>query len=129
MQNLTDNPMQPANLANAPRCGARTRSGAPCQSPAVRGRQRCRMHGGTNKGAPKRNRNAWKHGDRSAEAEQQLKTIKNTDRDLHLMSKLRQGDALRSTELERLMQMLMERGQLEGRDILLPAPRRSLARL
>lgn len=87
------------------------------------------MHGGTNKGAPKRNRNAWKHGDRSAEAEQQLKTIKNTDRDLHLMSKLRQGDALRSTELERLMQMLMERGQLEGRDILLPAPRRSLARL
>jgi glucans biosynthesis protein len=26
------------------------------------------MHGGTNPGAPKGNRNAWKHGSRSAEA-------------------------------------------------------------
>lgn len=26
------------------------------------------MHGGTNPGAPKGNRNAWKHGGRSAEA-------------------------------------------------------------
>jgi len=26
------------------------------------------MHGGTNHGAPKGNRNAWKHGGRSAEA-------------------------------------------------------------
>ncbi|WP_432653824.1 HGGxSTG domain-containing protein [Sphingobium nicotianae] len=39
-----------------------------CQSPAVKGRKRCRMHGGTNPGAPKGNRNAWKHGGRSAEA-------------------------------------------------------------
>ena len=29
---------------------------------------RCRMHGGTNPGAPKDSRNAWKHGGRSAEA-------------------------------------------------------------
>ncbi|WFU37329.1 hypothetical protein QA640_22825 [Bradyrhizobium sp. CB82] len=29
---------------------------------------RCRMHGGTNPGAPKGNRNAWKHGCASAEA-------------------------------------------------------------
>lgn len=34
----------------APRCGARTRSGAPCQGPAVRGRGRCRMHGGRSTG-------------------------------------------------------------------------------
>lgn len=54
--------MQPEILASAPRCGARTRTGAPCGSPAVRGRQRCRMHGGTNPGAPRGNRNAWKHG-------------------------------------------------------------------
>ena len=33
-----------------------------CQSPAVRGKKRCRMHGGTNPGAPRGNRNAWKHG-------------------------------------------------------------------
>ena len=49
-------------------CGAKTRSGAPCKNPPVRGRTRCRMHGGTSPGAPKGNRNAWKHGRYSAEA-------------------------------------------------------------
>jgi hypothetical protein len=29
-----------------PRCGAKTRAGRPCRSPIVRGRKRCRMHGG-----------------------------------------------------------------------------------
>lgn len=28
-------------------CGARTRSGAPCKTPVVRGSTRCRMHGGS----------------------------------------------------------------------------------
>lgn len=44
---------QPAILANAPRCGARTRSGTACKSPAIHGRARCRMHGGA-KGAARR---------------------------------------------------------------------------
>jgi glucans biosynthesis protein len=35
-----------ANLARAQRCGARTRAGHPCKQAAVRGRARCRMHGG-----------------------------------------------------------------------------------
>jgi hypothetical protein len=30
------------------RCGARTPSGTPCQRPAIRGRKRCRLHGGLN---------------------------------------------------------------------------------
>ena len=30
----------------SPRCGAKTRSGGACRSPAVHGKQRCRMHGG-----------------------------------------------------------------------------------
>jgi hypothetical protein len=38
------------NLALAPRCGARTRSGCPCQAPAIRGGLRCRMHGGRSTG-------------------------------------------------------------------------------
>lgn len=71
MKNRTNNPMQPEILANAPRCGARTRSGAACRSPAVGGAAsegaRCRMHGGKGSGAPRGNRNAWKHGVRSAE--------------------------------------------------------------
>ncbi len=37
-------------LALAPRCGARTRAGCPCQAPAIRGRLRCRMHGGRSTG-------------------------------------------------------------------------------
>ena len=57
---------QPEILGNAPRCGARTRCGAACRSPAVRGNRRCRMHGGRGSGAPRGNRNAWKHGLKSA---------------------------------------------------------------
>jgi uncharacterized protein YjcR len=45
------------------RCGAKTRTGQPCQSPAVSGKKRCRMHGGADgSGAPKGNQNALKHG-------------------------------------------------------------------
>ena len=50
-------------MLTSPRCGARIRSGSSCRSPAVRGKQRCRMHGGTpGSGAPKGNQNARKHG-------------------------------------------------------------------
>jgi len=45
------------------RCGAKTRSGGACRSPAVRGKKRCRMHGGApGCGAPRGNENARKHG-------------------------------------------------------------------
>src|SRR5215813_11500592 len=51
------------------RCGARTRSGRPCRSPAVRGKRRCRMHGGAaGSGAPIGNKNALRHGHYTAEA-------------------------------------------------------------
>ena len=50
-------------MLDSPRCGAKTRSGTPCQSPAVRGKKRCRMHGGAEgSGAPRGNQNALKHG-------------------------------------------------------------------
>jgi hypothetical protein len=42
-----------ANLRNARRCGARTRAGTPCRCPAIRGRSRCRLHGGLSPGAPR----------------------------------------------------------------------------
>lgn len=52
------------------RCGARTRSGAPCRNAVVTGRTRCRMHGGAaGSGAPAGNRNALRHGFYSREAE------------------------------------------------------------
>jgi hypothetical protein len=66
---MTANPMQrttnePLPLRNAPRCGARTRQGKPCPSPAVKGKRRCRMHGGAHgSGAPKGERNGnYRHG-------------------------------------------------------------------
>jgi hypothetical protein len=34
----------------------------------MKGERRCRMHGGTNPGAPRANRNARKHGGYSAKA-------------------------------------------------------------
>jgi glucans biosynthesis protein len=52
-----------APMLASPRCGARTRQHAPCRSPAVAGKKRCRMHGGANgSGAPRANTNALKHG-------------------------------------------------------------------
>ena len=42
-----------SNLLNTRRCGAKTRKGTPCKGPAVRGKKRCRMHGGTNPGRPR----------------------------------------------------------------------------
>jgi hypothetical protein len=62
---ITNNPMIKAH--ESPRCLAKTRRGTECQSPALRGKKRCRLHGGHSTGAPKGNRNAWKHGARSAE--------------------------------------------------------------
>ena len=54
------------NKPMRPRCGARTRAGATCgRSPMANGR--CDLHGGKSTGAPKGNKNAWKHGMRSAE--------------------------------------------------------------
>jgi hypothetical protein len=58
------------------RCGAKTRQGKACQSPAMRDRNRCRMHGGTNKGAPMGNSNALKHGFTTKEAKDIRKAVK-----------------------------------------------------
>ena len=50
-------------MLSSQRCGAKTRSGKPCRLPAVRGKKRCRMHGGApGSGAPRGNKNARKHG-------------------------------------------------------------------
>ncbi len=64
---MTDNPMhltETETVSQASRCGAQTRSGAPCKSAPVTGRRRCRMHGGAEgSGAPSGPRNGnYKHG-------------------------------------------------------------------
>src|SRR5450755_4231759 len=66
--NLRNNPTRSKFTIHPSRkCGARTRTGNPCKSPAMPN-GRCRMHGGKSPGAPKGNRNAWKHGHYSAQS-------------------------------------------------------------
>ncbi|WP_428981633.1 HGGxSTG domain-containing protein [Novosphingobium album (ex Liu et al. 2023)] len=56
-------------MRSSPRCGAKTRAGTPCEAPAVKGKKRCRMHGGAKgSGAPKGNQNALKSGLYTAES-------------------------------------------------------------
>ena len=61
----------PMNLSR--RCGARTRNGKRCRSPAMPN-GRCRMHGGLSLGPPKGN-NAFKHGRYCAEAVARRRSI------------------------------------------------------
>jgi hypothetical protein len=66
------------NLRAARRCGARNRAGNPCQCPAVRGRTRCRLHGGHSPGAPKgRSNGMYKDGYFTAEAVAERKWAKS----------------------------------------------------
>jgi len=73
---MTNNPMdqsrvvaQLANIRAAHRCGAKTRAGGACQCPAIRSRNRCRLHGGRSTGAPKgRGNGNYKDGTFTAEA-------------------------------------------------------------
>ena len=60
---MRDHARNTAPMLASPRCGAKIRAGGSCRSPAVRGKRRCRMHGGApGSGAPRGNRNARKHG-------------------------------------------------------------------
>lgn len=64
---------------NAPRCGARTKrnNGSPCRAPAIRGKRRCRIHGGSmGSGAQKSNKNALKHGSSTTDIKRFKKEIK-----------------------------------------------------
>ena len=63
-------------IHQAQRCGARTRSGKPCRSPAMPNGC-CRMHGGLSPGAPQGNRNALKHGLFTAEAIEHRRTLRS----------------------------------------------------
>jgi hypothetical protein len=60
---MSDHARNTAPMRASPRCGARIRSGEACRAPAMRGKRRCRKHGGApDSGAPRGNRNARKNG-------------------------------------------------------------------
>jgi hypothetical protein len=81
-----DYPRNVGPMLTSLRCGAKTRSGGACRSPAVQGKRRCRMHGGAlGSGAPKNNKNALKHGLNTKEAieeRKQLRTLLRQSRKL-----------------------------------------------
>ena len=70
------------------RCGAKTRSGAPCKNPAVKGKARCRMHGGRSSGAKtpeglaKMRALHWKHGRATTEAKAEARRRAQVGREI-----------------------------------------------
>ncbi|WP_426412564.1 HGGxSTG domain-containing protein [Bradyrhizobium ganzhouense] len=74
----------------SPRCGAQTRNGENCRAPALRGKARCRMHGGAwGSGAPFGNGNAVKHGFFTGEALDERRQIRTLlDEAQQLLTKL-----------------------------------------
>ena len=83
---------RPGNPDNAPRCGARTRSGTPCKGPAM-ANGRCRMHGGpstgprTPEGIERIRSSRWKHGRFSKSAVASRREMRETIRALRNLLK------------------------------------------
>ena len=77
------NPVDPMDHSRAPRlqtprCGARTPTGTPCQRRAIRGRKRCRLHGGLSPGAPRGQKNGnFKTGNWTIEAIEERKWLRS----------------------------------------------------
>ncbi|HAB36963.1 MAG TPA: hypothetical protein DCE52_02985 [Rhodobacteraceae bacterium] len=74
-----DKPHAIAHLAQIPRCGAKTRDGHPCRSPAMKN-GRCRLHGGCSTGPKTPEGRArcgnWKHGGYSKQARAERELIR-----------------------------------------------------
>jgi hypothetical protein len=68
------------------------------------------MHGGTNQGAPKGNKNAWIHGNHSAEAKEQLKLVKAADRLLKSVRSPRRRQAELLADFDELLRAQIESG-------------------
>lgn len=76
------NPDRVARLQSAQRCGAKTRAGTPCKCPALRGCNRCRLHGGLSTGAPKGPKNGnYRDGNSTAEAIAERRWLKSLVRE------------------------------------------------
>jgi hypothetical protein len=73
---MGDHPRNTGPMLASLRCGAHTRAGQPCKSPAVCGATRCRMHGGgAGSGAVPGNKSALKHGLRTGDAIEERRQV------------------------------------------------------
>ena len=74
---MSDHARNTGPMLASPRCRAKIRASGSCRSPAVRGKRRCRMHGGApGSGAPSGNQNARRHGLFTGEAIAERKQIR-----------------------------------------------------
>ena len=97
------------------RCGAKTRSGGACRAWAMPN-GRCKMHGGTNTGAPKGNKNALKTGEHEtifadALEDDELALFRRVDVD-----RLSQVDEQIRLTVIRMRRMMMRIANLAGVD-------------
>ena len=94
MRGASPHPRRTGPMLASPRCGARTRSGAPCRAPAVAGKRRCRMHGGAHgSGASPGNRNALKGGRYTKAARADRRALNRLARDaMRLMAGFKKGN-------------------------------------
>jgi hypothetical protein len=60
MTERSDYPMNRIQFQTFPLCGARNRQGEPCRAPAMKGKKRCRLHGGKSLSGKAHGR--YKHG-------------------------------------------------------------------
>jgi hypothetical protein len=75
---MSDRARNTGPMLASPRCGAKIRSGGSCRSPAVRGKRRCRMHGGApGSGARRGNQNARRHGLFTSDAIAERKQVRD----------------------------------------------------
>ena len=117
----------PGDPSTARRCGARsrTRGNQPCRAPAIRGKRRCRMHGGrstgprTPEGRARSTRARWIHGSYSAEAERELRRFKA---ECAVFTTVQQA---RSTALLVDLRLLLKRGRRARRNARRRARRRT----
>jgi glucans biosynthesis protein len=102
MQSMSTKPMagrhrNTQGMRSSPRCGAKTRAGRPCMSPAITGKPRCRMHGcAPGSGAPFGNKNALKTGLYTRQAMAERKGVRILLRDSRdLIQKIRSAQTRR----------------------------------
>jgi hypothetical protein len=106
--NASERNRQPVQFQKARQCGARTKSGKPCRSPATK-KGRCRLHGGASgSGGPPGKRNGqYRHGERTkaAMAEQHKFSA--------LLKMLRWPDLNTSTDCRGVRMAARRRGRLQ----------------
>jgi hypothetical protein len=66
------------HLLHARRCGAKTKEGTPCCRRPIRGRKRCRLHGGLSPGAPKGRQNGnYRNGEWTTESIEERRWLRS----------------------------------------------------